>query len=215
MNRFEIGIPTLNRSDLLLPALENYCSDFFGIDIHILDNGRQSIGSSIHKFNTGLGKIKLYESLSNFGVAGSWNFLCKKIFEKHDYALIINDDVYLGYKSEVVEKVIDKYPHTLIQSFSSWSVFLISKRLYNQIGEFDEEFYPAYYEDSDYLYRMKLEGILQEVDADLNPKVLRTSMTYEKAPEMIDESKKKNRDRYVQKWGGMPLLELFNTPFGL
>jgi len=202
---FAIGIPTLNRADLLIPSLSKYTADFKDIDIHIVDNGKQSL--------TAADKIHIYEQQQNLGVAASWNLLCNKIFETHSHALILNDDVYLGYDTQRVNDVISKYPYSLVQSHVSWSVILISKYMYDYIGAFDETFYPAYYEDSDYLYRMKLKGIIQDVDESLNPKTVRISMTQEKDPELVNESMRVNRERYIEKWGNSPLLETFLTAY--
>ena len=206
---FAIGIPTLNRSDLLLPSLVKYVTeDFKDIEIHIIDNGKQDLS-----FLNILPNVFLYEEDKNIGVAASWNKLCKIIYEKHDYALILNDDVYLGYGIDTINNVIEKYPYSLIQSFVSWSVIIISKYMYDHIGEFDEIFYPAYYEDSDYLYRMKLKGIRQDVEAELNPQIVRISMTQERDPELVNASMQENRLRYIEKWGNSPLLETFLTPY--
>ena len=202
---FAIGIPTLNRADLLIPSLLKYTDDFKNIDIHVVDNGKQSL--------TAADKIHIYEQQQNLGVAASWNLLCNKIFETHSHALILNDDVYLGYDTQRVNNVISKYPYSLVQSHISWSVILISKHMYDYIGAFDETFHPAYYEDSDYLYRMKLKGIIQDVDVTLNPEVVRISMTQEKDPELVNESMRVNRERYIEKWGNSPLLETFLTPY--
>ena len=206
---FAIGIHTLNRSDLLLPSLVKYVTeDFKDIEIHIIDNGKQDLS-----FLNILPNVFLYEEDKNIGVAASWNKLCKIIYEKHDYALILNDDVYLGYGIDTINNVIEKYPYSLIQSFVSWSVIIISKYMYDHIGEFDEIFYPAYYEDSDYLYRMKLKGIRQDVEAELNPQIVRISMTQERDPELVNASMQENRLRYIEKWGNSPLLETFLTPY--
>ena len=208
---FAIGIPTLNRGvDLLLPSLIKYATDDFkDIDIHVVDNGKQNL-SFVSDLTP---SIHIYEQQHNLGVAGSWNMLCKKIFESHSHALILNDDVYLGYGTERVLDVISKYPYSLVQSHISWSVFIISKHMYDYIGEFDESFYPAYYEDSDYIYRMKLKGLRQEVESDLNPEIVRISMTRELSPDFVDESMRINRERYIAKWGNSPLLETFLTPY--
>lgn len=206
---FAIGIPTLNRMDLLLPSLiKYYTKDFKDIEIYVIDNGKQNI-SFLNIFT----KIYVHEEEQNLGVAGSWNKLCKKIFEKHSHALILNDDVYLGYGTETIYNNIEKYPYSLVQSHVSWSVILISKYMYDYIGDFDETFYPAYYEDSDYLYRMKLKGIRQDVEAELNPQLVRISMTQEKDPDLVNASMQQNRLRYIEKWGNSPLLETFITPY--
>jgi GT2 family glycosyltransferase len=206
---FAIGIPTLNRADLLLPTLAKYVTeDFKNIEIHIIDNGKQDL-SFLNVFPN----VIVYEQDHNIGVAASWNKLCKIIFEKHNHALILNDDVYLGYNTDVVNSVIDKYEYSLVQSYVSWSVILMSKYMYDYIGDFDETFYPAYYEDSDYLYRMKLKGIRQDVEAELNPQTARISMTQERDPELVNASMQENRLRYIEKWGNSPLLETFLTPY--
>jgi GT2 family glycosyltransferase len=206
---FAIGIPTLNRADLLLPTLAKYVTeDFKNIEIHIIDNGKQDL-----TFLNVFPNVIVYEQDHNIGVAASWNKLCKIIFEKHNHALILNDDVYLGYNTDVVNSVIEKYEYSLVQSFVSWSVILMSKYMYDYIGDFDETFYPAYYEDSDYLYRMKLKGIRQDVEAELNPQTVRISMTQERDPELVNASMEVNRLRYIEKWGNSPLLETFLTPY--
>lgn len=206
---FAIGIPTYNRMDLLLPSLIKYITtDFVGVDIHIIDNGHQHI-----KFLEAMPNVKVYEQEENLGVAASWNKLCKKIYEKHDFALILNDDIYLGYNTIVVEKAMAICQSGFSQSNFSWSVFLMHKEFFDFVGDFDEVFYPAYYEDSDYLYRMKLLGIRQDIDALLNPQDVAISMTYEKAPDMVNAAMIENKERYIKKWGNLPLLETYTKPY--
>jgi len=208
---FAIGIPTYNRMDLLLPSVIKYITtDFPEVNIHIIDNGNQHI-----KFLETMPNVKVYEEKENIGVAASWNKLCKKIYEKHDFALIVNDDVYLGYNTKVVEKAMAECQSGFSQSNSSWSVFLMHKEFYDFVGDFDEIFYPAYYEDSDYLYRMKLLGIKQDIDSFLDPKEVNISMTYERAPDMVNQAMKDNKQRYIEKWGNLPLLENYIKPYNL
>jgi GT2 family glycosyltransferase len=208
--RFAIGIPTLNRYDLLKPSLEKYLIDFPDTEIFVLDNGNQNIKKDFPNANN----LTIFEFAENIGVAASWNLLCLFIYTcGYDNALIINDDVYLGYGSEVVEEAIDNMKVGLVQSQFSFSVFLINALLFYKIGIFDESFYPAYYEDSDFLYRMKLQGIRQDLDYTLNASVLAISSTREKAPELVDYAMQDNRVKYIEKWGGSPLLETFTTPY--
>jgi len=205
---FSIGIPTLNRADLLLPSLKKYLVDFKNTDIHILDNGNQNLSKLEENVHT-----YVHNQKENIGVAASWNKLCQIIFTKHDWALLVNDDVYLGYGNSRVNMCIEMSEVGLVQSELNWSVLLINKDLYEYIGEFDEGFYPAYYEDSDYMYRLKLHGLLHEVNNSLNPIDAKVSQTYEKAPELVNLSMRFNRQRYIDKWGNVPLLEKYTTPF--
>ena len=206
---FAIGIPTLNRADLLLPSLEKYVHDFPDVEIYVIDNGEQDIKNWVDW--KGL-PITVFEEKENLGVAASWNKLCKHIYNTHEYALIINDDVYLGYNTQTIKDVI-KQNRLIVQSRYNFSVLLINKELYHFVGEFDEIFYPAYYEDSDYIYRLKLLGIKHSVDERLNPINALISQTYEKAPELVNNAMEKNRLRYIEKWGGSPLLEIFTEPY--
>lgn len=208
---FSIGIPTLNRFDLLEPSLHKYLEDFKGIDIHIVDNGNQGIKDAF----AGYENVYVYQPKTNLGVAASWNFLCDVIFDKHDFAFLLNDDIYCGYGTDEVLKAIENSKIGIVQSFHNWSVLLLSKMLYENVGKFDEVFYPAYYEDSDYIYRLKLKGLLHEVDSSLNPNIAHRSMTQEKNPALVNDAMQKNRIKYIDKWGGSPLLEQYTTPYDL
>jgi GT2 family glycosyltransferase len=203
---FSIGIPTLNRADLLIPALKNYVLDFQNTDLHIIDNGKQNI-NFVHD------NVHIYVQEQNIGVAASWNKLCKEIFKTKDWALLVNDDVYLGYTNSRVNMCIEMSETGIVQSEKSWSVLLINKDLYEYVGEFDEGFFPAYFEDSDYLYRLRLNGVKQDIMHYLNPQIFRVSQTYEKAPDFVNLAMAVNKQRYIDKWGGLPYMETYTEPF--
>lgn len=205
---FSIGIPTLNRADLLVPSVKKYIKDFKDTEIHIIDNGNQNLDYLEENV-----PIYVHNQVQNIGVAASWNKLCNLIFQKKDWALLVNDDVYLGYGNQRVNMCIEMSENGIVQSEKSWSVLLINKELYEYIGEFDEAFFPAYFEDSDYLYRLRLSGIRQDIMHHLNPEVFRISQTYEKAPDLVNMAMSINKQRYIDKWGGLPYMETFDSPF--
>ena len=95
-----VGIPTYNRYDLLEPSLRKYSVDFPNSQIYIVDNGHQNI---VFENN-----FSLIENKDNLGVGASWNQLCQQIFKHHDYALILNDDIYLGKKYQQVINLVEK-----------------------------------------------------------------------------------------------------------
>jgi len=80
------------------------------------------------------------------------------------------------------------------------------------VGKFDECFYPAYYEDNSYKYRMKLAGISVLNTPELNPLVYKNSSSLAKDPSILEDSKK-NKELYIKMWGGEPNQEKFKTPF--
>jgi GT2 family glycosyltransferase len=98
----------------------------------------------------------------------------------------------------------------------------LNRELVEKVGLFDEwTFFPAYFEDNDYAYRMSLNGIEQVViDAevyhgdDRGPEhasaTIRSSGRYREAN---DRSFVENERRYINKWGGLPRQETYDRPW--
>ena len=202
--RFGIGIPTLNRADLLCPSLLKYLKDFPGVTIYVLDNGNQNIVFLDEN-------IKVISNETNIGVGASWNVLCRKIYENHENALILNDDIYLGKKTNDINKLIEKN-NQFITATPDWCAFIISKAIFQNVGAFDECFFPAYYEDNSYAYRMKLKGVSHLRTPYLNPEIYRVSQSIEKDKSLFDY-RTKNKQLYIEMWGGLPEREKFTKPF--
>lgn len=205
---FAIGIPTLNRFDLLKPSLMMYLMDFPTIKIFVLDNGRQEIKSKIINHPN----ITIIEQEKNLGVAGSWNLLCSEIFWEHENALILNDDIYLGKKDFEIHDLVISKKYDFHVSTQDWCAFIVPKKTFIKVGAFDTEFFPAYYEDNDYHYRMKLLNMSYHQTPVLNPFVYNASMTTQKEP-ALKQGIDKNKEYYRQKWGGLPSKETFKKPF--
>lgn len=201
--KFAIGIPTLNRADLLLPSLKMYSNDFKE-KIYVIDNGNQGIQS--------FANVEVITNKQNIGVAASWNVLCDKIFETADYALILNDDIYLRKTSLEIEMLINIRSNNFLRATPDWCAFIISKKIYNKVGRFDECFFPAYYEDNSYEYRMKLKGVTMITSPSLNPFIYNKSKTMDKMPE-LQELAKNNKQLYIKMWGGEPKKETFKKPY--
>jgi GT2 family glycosyltransferase len=213
--KFAIAIPTINRIDLLSQALKEYERDFENTKIFILDNGNQNfqVSYTYHFLSIAEG--------GNFGVAKSWNYLCEKIFSYYDYrmagyydyALILNDDVYLGKtEAQIAEFLSNWSPNTFLVSTQGFCSFIISREIFDKIGKFDERFFPAYFEDNDYIRRMDMAGVHIHHDTFLNPVLYRQSASIERTPE-LNNGWMYNRKYYELKWGGVPGQERFSVPF--
>ena len=205
--KLAIGIPTLNRLDLLLPSLKLYLKDFPNTSIIVLDNGKQNIDSKIQHPN-----LLVVETEKNIGVAASWNVLCDLIYKNHDYALILNDDVYLGLLEPMVIKFIESNKKDFYVASQDWCAFILPKNTFNDVGKFDENFFPAYFEDNDYHYRMRLIQKSFHKTPILNPIVYRASCTISRNSKLNDGFHNL-KEFYIKKWGGEPTKEIFKTPF--
>ncbi len=207
MKPFAIGIPSLNRADLLTPFLKLYIQNFPEVKIYIVDNGKQDLYRYIKSFN-----VVVLEQENNIGVAASWNLLCEEIFKEHENALILNDDIFFNLLTADVENIINTISNGFIRSTKDWAAFIINKNLYEKVGAFDKEFYPAYYEDSDYEHRMKLLRIPFKYHPKMNPIIYNTNMTSAKDASILKLSRN-NKQRYIDKWGGDVGREKYSIPF--
>lgn len=204
-----ILIPTINRKDLLMEAMDWYSSNIRETEIIILDNGKQGIASAVPS-------IKVFESNYNKGVAGSWNWLINKAIAKgHTHFLVLNDDIILKRYVSEIQQIIDRYDEMTFhrpRPFYNWSAFILNKTIWDKVGQFDESFVKCFFEDNDYEYRMKLAGVNINYEDGLNAQVYRNSQTIERQPLLGGYIE--NREYYIRKWGGVPNEEVYKTPFG-
>lgn len=202
-----VGIPTINRADLLNEALEKYFENFQETEILIVDNGNQQIITRENNF-------VIYKPERNLGVAGSWNMMmdyADKVNATHVF--ILNDDVVYGRTEQEVKMLINQNPETqFFNSTDNYCSFILSIDLWKELGGFDETFYPAYFEDNDWSYRVKLIGKERLNTSFLDPLIYRNSMTIAKEPS-LNNLFDKNKAYYAEKWGGYPHEETFKTPF--
>lgn len=204
---FAIGIPTINRWDLLRPSLNKYVGiDFPGVDIYIIDNGNQGIKGAYDEYPN----VHIIEMESNLGVAASWNMLCDLIFKKYKFAFILNDDVYSGLNTGQVNTFL--YVDAMVSGKKEWCSFILPQSVFNKVGRFDEEFFPAYYEDNDYAYRMRLANVVVMYDGRLTPEIYQRSSSVTKDPS-LNSTFKRNMQYFEDKWGGAPGKETFTVPF--
>jgi GT2 family glycosyltransferase len=204
--RFAIGIPTINRADLLNEALEKYFFDFPNAEILILDNGNQDIIKRKENF-------KIFRTNKNFGVAKSWNFLCRQAYKTVDYILMLNDDIYLGKNQKDIYKFIKRTSFDLVHGEKHLCSYILPKRIFKEFV-FDENFYPAYFEDNDFKYRLLLEKKKIKSSSFLNPEIYRNSQTIMK-DRTLNNNFMDNQEYYIKKWGGLPNEEKYLKPFNV
>jgi len=205
---FCILIPTINRKDLLIEALDFYTTHMPNTQILIWDNGKQTIPTYPN--------TEIFEAEYNYGVAASWNALIDKAWERGiENYLILNDDVILRCGEGIINQMLVKCAETKAfhrcRPFYNWSAFILRKSTYDLVGRFDENFKRCYFEDNDYQYRMRLAGIPIMYEDQLNPEIYRNSQSILKDPLLSNYID--NRDYFVKKWGGMPDSETHKTPF--
>lgn len=201
-----LGIPTINRADLLQEALDVYKETWYGRHVYIVDNGHQQI-------TTTASNQKVLTMPHNLGVSGSWNLLCQTLFAKgYTHVALLNDDIIWRKTADEIEEYIDANPNDFYLGLGTWCLFVIPLTTWEKVGKFDEQFFPAYFEDNDYCLRMRNEGLKRDMSPFFNPEVFRNSQTIAKDP-TLNGNFDRNRQLFMDKWGGSPGNETYKTPY--
>lgn len=214
-------IPTINRYDLLKELFVSLDKQVNGFDqLLVIDNGNQNIiFDDYHNMNVGQKWIKFIPEY-NLGVGPSWNvgITYFRDYVHYDWVIIINDDVVLGdFQILEMKNIMARCHDKLLIVGGMWCNFCINLHKINLMEYephkfFDENLYPAYFEDNDFCRRLELINPSLRDSSDISPKIFRNSMTIEKDPS-LNQNFGRNQAYYVAKWGGIPGQEKFNKPF--
>ena len=149
-----IVVPTLTRKDLLFELLPTI--DVPVGTVLIVDNGDQDIGEV---YVQNVARVRVADLGANLGVAASWN-LGIKTGVMHDWTMILSDDVRLP-PGALAQFAAQSAPDRIVLSatWPHWCAFTIGIDVVRKVGLFDENFYPAYFEDNDYQRRLDDAGI--------------------------------------------------------
>ena len=212
-----IGIPVLNRVDLLQRALESIDIPAY---IYIVNNN--SVDS---EFQEKLAILKeahgldVYSAKYNLGVAASWNrIIMYAMGLGYDKLIISSNDTILNPGALAALADVDTSdPKSVIWHLHAWNCYMIHVRAIPLVGWFDENFYPAYREDQDYSYRCDaLAKVLRHNPIEGGAEHL-GSQTVGSDAEYASHNKNThgnwNTAHYQMKWGGMPGGEVFTMPY--
>jgi len=190
----------------------------------INNNGRGEIDAELDalakKGNPLVDRIRVVHMPSNLGVAGSWNMMIK-CYMNCPYWIIMNDDVAFtpGFLDEMNTTALTQPKAGLIHGYSgdfgvgSWDLFLIRDFIIQEFGLFDENLYPAYNEDADYIMRFVHRPIIKVLslksdyyhgNGKKNEYYAEGSQTSKSDPALkqrLDVIRQENIDYLTKKWG--------------
>jgi len=104
----------------------------------------------------------------------------------------------------------------LIENGADFFCFAVKpKLLVEAVGWFDENIYPAYFEDNDMHYRMKLAGVVSYIDTRIvvNHFGSATQNADPDSPNVTASRFQAIKAYYIRKWGGEVGKEIFNRPW--
>jgi GT2 family glycosyltransferase len=186
----------------------------------IIDNSPDASGTSFllpltHRYTN----VYIWPQGKNLGVAASWNLFHTQI--EKDYIIIANDDIRVH--TDTIKDLVTAAETTdkplLVgsgMSGNAFSLFLLKQWAFHKIGPFDERFYPAYYEDNDYVYRAYLLGLgITVIDSATYDHVGSSTLRKYTQQEMEAHHNafRGNQSYYLSKWGGLPTQEVYTVEF--
>lgn len=173
--------------------------------------------------------ISLSDHRTNRGLARSWNdFLVDAQAAKADVMLIINDDVLASHDDllKLAQGCLDHPEAGIVTAWgfnermgdvrdNGYSFFGLNRIAIEKVGYFDENFYPIYFEDSDYTRRLALAGIPFHSCTETNifHKGSASIGTVAELNRQNNHTFQANNAYFVRKWGGQPGNEIFPNPF--
>ena len=146
----------------------------------------------------------------NIGVGRAWNIGVKEVLiNEFDFLIILSasvvfNDGMLGFIKEL-ENIGDAKG---LMTQEGWHCLAISRKVFEEVGIFDTNFYPGYYEDSDFIRRMELAGIHEPTGSKTLPGCTIDAQKAEVAHGMKRAGVRVNmgacRDYFIEKWGNEP-----------
>jgi len=118
-----------------------------------------------------VGEIRIRKLWYNPGSSKGFNFGLNALLEntsRDAWVFCVNNDISffpntLGHIAKQVERAMANDPLRFGLGFTDlaniWSAVIFTKKAAQIVGKFDENFYPAYYEDDDYAIRFSLTNL--------------------------------------------------------
>lgn len=205
-----LAITVLNRYDLLRQQLASLAAGTVKpTKILVLDNGGR-FGEAIRDE-----LMPLWERTTVMGaaedraLARSWNHAIRWGLTIGNDVAIANDDLVwakTAYRA-LAEGIRSGEPDmATTDNVGGFVCFALTRAMIDRVGYFDERFFPAYFEDEDYRYRMKLAGFVPRSVPGCHIEHVE-SATIQAMPadqkEIFKLHFQKNLSLYRQKWGGV------------
>lgn len=146
-------VPTLTRHDLLDRMLRSVDANVGRLVV--IDNSGRGVDLPDGPWE----RADVFAMPANLGVAASWN-LAVKMGHRHPWVMVCSDDMWWpeGAMGEMVG-MSGEDRLVLSSTWPHWQAFTLGMGVVSRLGLFDEGYFPAYYEDTEYERRAEQAGI--------------------------------------------------------
>lgn len=166
-----LGVPILNGPELLERLLASLDQQVHTLAIVDNSSGDAAVQICLNRLERqgypGVERVRVARPFGNQGVAASWNQILTS-FPELPWALIVNHDVVFapGVLAQLLAVVDPGQPQwlPLLPGTAAYSAFVLTALAWDRVGLFDEGFYPAYWEDTDYRNRLDADPAVQQLE---------------------------------------------------
>lgn len=197
--KFVVAITVFRQYELLPEAVEAIWSSTLQPNaIVVFDNG----GTCPDVYGA-----SVWRQRQHLGLAGSINQVHSCFHSFQDFTCIIqNDDLVVA--PDTFEKML-AVPAPAVVTCDGFVCFREDAEIAQKVGKWDESFWPAYYEDADFVQRCYLAGVkitnlgpIYKKHGNHGGWPYQHMTPAEKAE--FDAQVEANKKRFIAKWGGMP-----------
>jgi GT2 family glycosyltransferase len=152
-------VPTMTRVDLLQRMVSSI--DYPVEHLLIIDNGanyRESEAPVLH-IPDPVQEVTYLPMVSNLGVAGAWNLGVKSFPFARRWFICSDDVVFAPGSMEKWDLASKPSALTISSDWPYFQFFTVGESVIERVGLFDEMFFPANFEDDDYLWRCEDYGM--------------------------------------------------------
>lgn len=218
-----LATSAFSNPELLEKCINSWYSDIYKC---IIFDGHNSQNIFIDIYD----RIKLKVNYTIFnnqhlGCSGSWNNIIKYCFDElnYDFLIMVGSDTEMqpGFLEDIIQDFKNQQLDFAVNSKYIFNCWIMNRKCYEIIGLWDENFFPAYFEDVDYRYRIKLSNIKYgEVGKNSIDLFSHYHSATIKCNSDFNEKNHKtflmNGDYYIKKWGNNGQednIEIYKTPF--
>jgi len=175
-------VPTLTRHDLLDRMLRSV--DSAVKRLVVLDNSGRGVDIPDGPWE----QADVFAMPSNLGVAASWN-LAIRMGHRHPWVMVCSDDMWWPPNAmHEFEDLSGENRIVLSSTWPYWCAFTIGMGVVSEVGLFDEGYYPAYYEDTEYERRMRAHNVEKvsgpQVGHDNSSTLLTSGVQFNRGPSL-------------------------------
>ncbi len=196
IGNFVVGVATYKRHQLASECIASILnSEFLPVEISVVDNS----GKYDLPFRNQRIPITVHRPGHNSGRAATWNYHHRSYAPRD--VVLLDDDLILN-RDVLGALVNDARPFTCAMADRVWSCFRQKESIWKDVGEYDEGFWPTFWDDTDYEERMKRAGY----DVCGQKLVVQHAGVQRQASTATKDNPEKtrfefNRARFQRKWG--------------